>query len=333
MDKVSSEGGMSKDNVDDGTILHDDPNYAVTLPCSPEYFGDFISGLLGRPQTLTGYVLGYFELSRADIVNIFNLIDQRISQQNEASLVQFSVLIEYDDNTTVLLNSLNDFEVYTEVKPRVSVGFQISLTYLVKFIDRNFPEKQSIEISFRDARKRYRPKEPIGRQFEEKYAGFFYKIQHTARTWGVDLSNLVEGHLRTQKKAKISDGLLWVSDKSAWIIFLTGLVLFLVANAGLLHAIKEYERLQIAAFDQHILKLTGGSIQDVFIYLARQGLSGSIAIYVVSVIIYMIVVAILIAIFLIIFGGFLQYDAQGALLLTSESKSLTQKLVASVRVA
>jgi hypothetical protein len=219
----------------------EEQDYAVLLPCSPASFGDFISGLLGKPQTISGQVQGFFEVDRDDIANIFQLLDQRISQQNEAHLIQFSILIEYSDSTTVLINSIEDFYNYAEVRPRESIGFQLSWTYLIKFIDRNVPEKQTIEIAFRDSWKRYRPLdplEPFGGRFEESYVGFYYKIHHTARTWGVDLASLIEGHLQTARREKISKRLLWVSDNKGWIIFWTALVLFLVANAGLFHAIK-----------------------------------------------------------------------------------------------
>lgn len=272
----------------------EEQDYAVLLPCSPASFGEFISGLLGKPQTISGYVRGFFEIDRDDIANIFQLLDQRISQQNEAHLIQFSILIEYSDSTTVLINSIDDFYKYAEVRPRDSVGFQLSWTYLIKFIDRNVPEKQIIEIAFRDSRKRYRPFEPIGERFEESYVGFYYRIHHTARTWGVDLASLIEGHLQTAKKAKISERLLWVSNNKGWIVFWTALVLFLVANAGLFHAIKSYERLQLATFQEHISNLASiDRVVDIVTYIAKQGLSGSVAIYMVSVILYMVVMALI----------------------------------------
>lgn len=300
---------------------HEDHDYAVLLPCSPASFGDFISGLLGKPQTISGHVQGFFEINRADIASIFNLLDQRISQQNEAHLVQFSILIEYSDSTTVLINSIDDFYNYAEVRPRESIGFQLFWTYLIKFIDRNVPEKQTIEISFRDSRKRYRPLEPVGQRFEESYVGFYYKIQHTARTWGVDLASLIEGHLRTQKKAKISDRLLWISNNKGWIIFCTALVLFLVANAGLFHAIKSYERLQLSTFNEHIINMANNNkVVDIVTYIAKQGLSGSVAIYMVSVILYMVVMALIIGVFCLIFASILDYEARGALLLTTQSE-------------
>jgi hypothetical protein len=80
--------------------------YAFILPCKPEDFRDFVGGLLGRPQTITGIFFGPFEVNKSDIENFHHLVVQRVGQQNEGTLVQFTVSIVYDDESSVLLNSL-----------------------------------------------------------------------------------------------------------------------------------------------------------------------------------------------------------------------------------
>lgn len=55
--------------------------YAVILPCEPEEFREFISGLLGKPQTITKHMAGPFELTTRDIENFYHLVVQRVSQQ------------------------------------------------------------------------------------------------------------------------------------------------------------------------------------------------------------------------------------------------------------
>lgn len=122
-------------------------NYGVMLPCSDEDFGDFISSLLGKPQTIEKVIGGTFEIDDRNITNIFHIVDQRISQQNDASLIQFTVTIVYDDDSIHLLNSLEDFQHYSEVKPLVSVAVHLSWSYLVRFNRKNALEKQTIEIS------------------------------------------------------------------------------------------------------------------------------------------------------------------------------------------
>jgi hypothetical protein len=121
---------------------------AVMLPCEPDQFRDFIAGLLGKPQTIDQLIDGQYEIKKSDIENLYHLLDQRVSTQSAGTLVQFSVRILYDDNSSVLLNSLADFASYNEVKPLVSVGVSLSWTFLIHFYNKKFPEKQQIDISF-----------------------------------------------------------------------------------------------------------------------------------------------------------------------------------------
>jgi hypothetical protein len=93
-------------------LSSDHSDYAVLLPCTPDEFGDFVSGLLGKPQTIEKSIFGEFEVTRDAVANTFHLVNQRIDQQNEAPLIQFTARIEYDDNSSVLLNSLQDFGNY-----------------------------------------------------------------------------------------------------------------------------------------------------------------------------------------------------------------------------
>jgi hypothetical protein len=125
----------------------------VVLPCPPDQFRDFIAGLLGRAQTIETTIAGPFEVTKHSVENLFHLLAQRLSSQNEATLVQFTARIVYDDNSSVLLNSLEDFLSYNEVKPLISVGLHLSWTYLIKFQNKPFPEKQIVQISFDTARR------------------------------------------------------------------------------------------------------------------------------------------------------------------------------------
>jgi hypothetical protein len=43
--------------------------YGILLPCTPEDFGDFVTGLLGKPQTIEKSIFGVFEVQRDDVAN------------------------------------------------------------------------------------------------------------------------------------------------------------------------------------------------------------------------------------------------------------------------
>ncbi|WP_146188307.1 hypothetical protein [Methylosinus sporium] len=296
-------------------------DYAVMLPCSPDSFGEFISGLLGKPQVIEGYVDGYFELSRDDIVNIFHLVNQRIAQQNEAQLIQFSVLISYDDNSTVILNSLQDFMTYAEVKSRVSIGFQLSWTYLVKFIGKQVPEKQTIDVSYRTGRlSRYSSRLTTSSEKGELYNGFYFRICHTARSWGVDIESLLTGHLGALKRANTSDFRLWISERIGFISFFICTVLFIISNIGLIFTIKTHSETQTREFSTRLASVSDKN-GEAIMYLASQGIGGGVASYLVYILVYMMITIIFIIFFAIILRSVLHYSPTGALLLTNQAES------------
>jgi len=204
--------------------------HSVVLPCGPEHFRDFIGGLLGQPQTINRAIYGSFEVSRRDVENLFHLIEQRLSSQNEAELIQFTARIINNDNSSVLLNSLADFQSYNEVKPLISVAAVFSWTYLVKFQGKLYPEKQVIELNFRTQEpNRIRVEEgllwetalPVGSSIR-------MRISHTNRTWGTDIEALLTGQLETLLKHET--GLrAFVADHPGWIGLITGICVFVSA--------------------------------------------------------------------------------------------------------
>lgn len=211
--------------------------YAVLLPCEPDEFSHFVSGLLGKPQTIEKYFHGAFELSREQVSNTFHLVNQRINQQNVASLIQFTVKIIYDDNSSVLLNSLDDFEHYNEVRPLKSVGVTLSWTYLIRFQQKNAPERQQIDLTFRagssgagdliveDGVLISRRRSYLGP------SGISLRINHTDRTWGVDIESLLTGHVKTLFVAQNKTA-SFLSKNSEKIGLFVGIVFFLGSIVG-----------------------------------------------------------------------------------------------------
>jgi len=242
--------------------------YRVELPCSPETFTTFISGLLGKPQTIEQRIVGPFELTKSDVENVFHLVNQRIRQQNEATLIQFNIKIIYDDGSSVLLNSLEDFLVYSEVRPVISLTALLSWTYLIKFKDKVAPEKQEIELSFMaghhgtlvledDELVPYRP--VFGGN--TAFGMVLLRIRHTARTWGVDLESLLTGHVK---------GLLKEEPKwkrlsyrySGTIGIVVGLLFFLMVLIGVFISTNKFVEIQMQTA-QNLLSGPANSLVDV----------------------------------------------------------------------
>jgi hypothetical protein len=177
-------------------------DFAVTLPMSIEDFKDFVTSLLGKPQSISRMMEGPFEVQRENIENLYHLVNQRVNQQNEAHLLQFVVEVVYDDHSTATLNSFQDFKRFNEVRSVVSVAVHLSWTFMVRFQDKTVPEKQVIEVSIVAG--------PASRAIEVRdgrlsghgsfalMAGSFMssRISHTARTWGADLEAMLTGALK-----------------------------------------------------------------------------------------------------------------------------------------
>lgn len=211
--------------------------YGVLVPCSQDDFGQFISGLLGKPQVLEKIFYGNFDVGRNDVLNTFHLVDQRVRQQNQATLVQFSVKIIYDDDSSVLLSSLGEFEHFTEIRPLVSTAVHLSWTYLILFRDKHIPEKQQIDLSIVTKSKGSivsKSEEGIivahrRLKFTNNYISF--RVGHTARTWGVDIESLLTGHIKSLLKPenKVKS---FVNQKSSLVGLLFGLIFILIILAG-----------------------------------------------------------------------------------------------------
>ncbi len=81
----------------------------VVLPFNKEQFTGFITSLLGRPQSIEQRFAFPFEISMEDVKDSFHIVEQRVHDQNNASLIQFSIDVAYNDGSSVTHNGLDDF--------------------------------------------------------------------------------------------------------------------------------------------------------------------------------------------------------------------------------
>lgn len=174
----------------------------VRLPYKEIEFKEFITGLLGEPQSLDGRIFGKFVISITELENLYHLICQRIDSQNKGQLIQFIAKIAYDKDSIVTLNSLNNLVSYNEIKPVVPVAVHLSWTYLIQFPDKDYPEKQQISISFISQKSyhRYTIADVLFRAMGGetiKGGAVDYKIEHTSRSWGVDIENILVNQINT----------------------------------------------------------------------------------------------------------------------------------------
>ncbi|KEY19739.1 hypothetical protein [Kaistella antarctica] len=210
----------------------DNQNGYLTLPFNENQFKDFVSGLLGKPQTMTRRIVGSFNVYLKDLQNFHNLIDQRISQQNNGHLIQLRTKIFFSDQSSVMLSSYEELLTYNEVKPIESIGVKMSWSYLIQFADKTVPEKQEIELTIIAS--------PYKSIIEDDDIPILYPsngefrilIQHTARSWASDIESLITNQIKSilQEEGKISK---FIRKNSSEIGVISALIFFLGSIVGI----------------------------------------------------------------------------------------------------
>jgi hypothetical protein len=124
------------------------------------------------------------------------MLNQRISQQNKSSLLSFSAQIFFSDESTVTLHSIEELRTYTEIRSINCKAIHISWDYMIQFEDKNYPEKQQINILI-DTKGDDLIKFP-NRSFSFESEGLIrISINHTARTWAVDIESLLHQYFNS----------------------------------------------------------------------------------------------------------------------------------------
>ncbi len=180
-----------------GIIQTDERMGEVALPFNRDQFSNFLVSLLGKPQTITKRFEGKFEIELDNLISLYEILNQRIYQQNGGRLIQFRATVYYSDNSSVTLNGFEHLVHYNEPHPLVAEAVHLTWQFVVKFQDKDIFEKQEINVSF------ITPSD-TPRRFDFDDDPFFMlggqghitlRINHTARTWGADIEALLSKHL------------------------------------------------------------------------------------------------------------------------------------------
>lgn len=169
----------------------------LTLPFDGTQFKHFVTGLLGKPQTLTKRITGSFEIYLKDLQNFHDLINQRIVQQNNGHLIQLKTKIYFSDQSSVLLSSYEELITYNEVKPVESIAVKMSWSYLIQFADKDFPEKQEIELTIIASPLRSLVEDDDIPVIFPSNGEFRIMIEHTARSWAYDIEGIITNQIKS----------------------------------------------------------------------------------------------------------------------------------------
>lgn len=175
----------------------------VTLPYTDEEFKEFISGLLGRGQEIERKLSGIFDINVNHLLNIHTLLDQRITQQNRSNLVNFSAKIFFSDDSSVTLHSIEELKTYNEIRTVICRAVHLSWDYLIQFEDKNIPEKQQINVFISASNREFFKFN--GNILSSSLASeglIRISINHTARTWAVDIESLLASYFKNVLETK-----------------------------------------------------------------------------------------------------------------------------------
>lgn len=178
------------------------PSGQLALPFNEKQFSDFLISLLGKPQTITKRFSGSFCIDKDSLINLFQILEQRIHQQNDAKLISFRSLISYNDNSTIELTGFEHLVNFNEPLPLVPKSINLTWQYLIKFKDKDVLEKQEINVSFNVGIgfSAFHDNELI-LDFGGLRSAVSIRIAHTARTWGADIEGLLTKHIEVLCKA------------------------------------------------------------------------------------------------------------------------------------
>jgi hypothetical protein len=187
----------------------------LALPIKKADLGNFVADLLGQQQSIERVVDENFNIDFSWLVNLHELIDQRINQQNHSDLVSFSLIIYFENGLKRTLTSVEALKSYSETRKDIPVGVKMVWNYLVHFPKKSYPEKQ--QISFSAFRHKNKNEKVEKLSFEKTFLREMVKkserntirfqIDHTERTWGDDLEVVISNHIdevvRKEGKADI----------------------------------------------------------------------------------------------------------------------------------
>lgn len=223
----------------------------LAIPFEGDEFNNFIIGLLGKPQQITKIIRGNFDIHLKDVQNFHDLVEQRVNQQNEGKLIQFKAKIYYSDDSSVTLGSYSELLTYNEVKPIISEAILLTWIYLIKFNNKDVPEKQEINLLIGGT--------PIGTKenddeisfFQNTTPGGFFKIDinHTARTWGTDMEALLSNQVNSIMRSPTFIKRFFIKFRSLIGTF-SGLLFFFGGLIGLHKSIVNLNNNLLSGFDK-----------------------------------------------------------------------------------
>jgi hypothetical protein len=263
-------------------------NLSIVLPLKKRELGSFITSLLGQQQSISRTQTVSFDIDHAWLVNLHEMINQRICQQANANLVDFVAVIHFDNGLNRRITTIDSFRGYIETKKEETIGIMLHWNYLIHFPNKGFPEKQ--EITFFARAKAEKDKEEannsdffyslanaVTNKVQNSLVG--YEISHTERTWGDDLESLISNEIdkiirnENQIRKTIYNCFRWSLAFAVFIACTIYPVYYVInnSNADVFALLVEYQALKEAPSSIDVLGAKLDLIADIMHANANRG--------------------------------------------------------------
>jgi hypothetical protein len=177
---------------------------AIVIPLDDErILGEFIASLLGQRRSIEcDFHDRRFDIDLNWLLNLNEIILQRITSQHAAKLMSFSARFYFESGRIITLEDEKSFRHYNDISSEISVGVDLRWSFLIKFPLVDVPEKQEIRFAT------FTDESILGEKQSTKYATntsfvslrenderLYYTILFTNVTWGEDLSATVAAYI------------------------------------------------------------------------------------------------------------------------------------------
>ena len=81
----------------------------ISFPVPKNSLGDFVTSLLGQKQSLERTYAVNFEIDHAWLMNLHEMIDQRVHQQARAQLTNFTAVVYFENGTKRTISTIESF--------------------------------------------------------------------------------------------------------------------------------------------------------------------------------------------------------------------------------
>ncbi|OZH54785.1 hypothetical protein AFK68_08735 [Hydrocoleum sp. CS-953] len=198
---------MDNDNLEIPNISMQRNNSSISLDVNRDAFTEFVVSLLGKPESVEGYVEGAFEIDFPGFQKLNYIIDDRITEQNQSMLVEFRAKLFFNDNSSLSFSGIKSFQEYEKKQRKnlICTGFIFTWVYLVEFHDKKVPEKQEISVfsveedTPSSAKSESRKKKLISQIFDvgfvDQIPKISYLIRFTNQGWGIEIAEIVRNYI------------------------------------------------------------------------------------------------------------------------------------------